>query len=110
MARAMPARMSGYARLDARAQELSHDHDGSTRRFNTAGQHDGSRVWNPRRTSVEPPSNLRRTVVRMICVSTRGRAPAVSLKQAVIAGLAPDGGLYVPQQIPRLSEDWWNRQ
>ena len=46
----------------------------------------------------------------MICVSTRGRAPAVSLKQAVIAGLAPDGGLYVPQQIPRLGDDWWNRQ
>lgn len=46
----------------------------------------------------------------MICVSTRGRAPAVSLKQAVIAGLAPDGGLYVPRQIPRLSGDWWHRQ
>ena len=46
----------------------------------------------------------------MICVSTRGRAPAVSLKQAVIAGLAPDGGLYVPQHIPRLGDDWWNRQ
>ena len=46
----------------------------------------------------------------MICVSTRGKAPAVSLKQAVIAGLAPDGGLYVPQHLPRLSDDWWNRQ
>ncbi|MFM8534185.1 MAG: hypothetical protein ACKOEC_11495, partial [Acidimicrobiia bacterium] len=32
----------------------------------------------------------------MNCVSTRGHAPAVSFKQAVRAGLAPDGGLYVP--------------
>ena len=46
----------------------------------------------------------------MICVSTRGRAPAVSLKQAVIAGLAPDGGLYVPQTLPRLSNAWWQQQ
>jgi threonine synthase len=43
----------------------------------------------------------------LICVSTRGNAPAVSLKEAVLAGLAPDGGLYVPQTIPRLSESWW---
>ena len=43
----------------------------------------------------------------MICVSTRGKAPAVSLKEAILAGLAPDGGLYVPQTIPRLPESWW---
>ncbi len=46
----------------------------------------------------------------MICVSTRGKAPAVSFRQAVVAGLAPDGGLYVPQTIPRLSDTWWARQ
>ena len=44
----------------------------------------------------------------MICVSTRGKAPAVSLKEAVLAGLAPDGGLYVPQTIPRLPPSWWS--
>jgi threonine synthase len=44
----------------------------------------------------------------MICISTRGNAPAVSLKEAVLAGLAPDGGLYVPQAIPRLPETWWS--
>ena len=44
----------------------------------------------------------------MICVSTRGKAPAVSLKEAVLAGLAPDGGLYVPQSIPRLPDSWWS--
>jgi threonine synthase len=43
----------------------------------------------------------------MICVSTRGQAPAVSLREAVVAGLAPDGGLYVPQSIPRLPDAWW---
>lgn len=44
----------------------------------------------------------------MICVSTRGIAPAVSLREAVLAGLAPDGGLYVPQVIPRLPDAWWS--
>lgn len=43
----------------------------------------------------------------MICVSTRGSAPAVSFREAVLAGLAPDGGLYVPQTIPRKSDAWW---
>jgi threonine synthase len=44
----------------------------------------------------------------MICVSTRGKAPAVSLRQAVLAGLAPDGGLYVPSKIERRPEAWWS--
>ena len=35
-------------------------------------------------------------------VSTRGQAPAVSFLDAVIAGLAPDGGLYVPETWPQL--------
>ena len=35
--------------------------------------------------------------------STRGKAPGVSFSQALLAGLAPDGGLYVPQQWPDLS-------
>lgn len=35
-------------------------------------------------------------------ISTRGRAPAATLSQAIAAGLAPDGGLYVPEQIPAL--------
>ncbi len=44
----------------------------------------------------------------MICVSTRGNSPAVSLSDAVLAGLAPDGGLYVPATIERKSEAWWS--
>jgi threonine synthase len=37
-------------------------------------------------------------------LSTRGRAPAVTLSQAIAAGLAPDGGLYVPETPPRFDE------
>jgi threonine synthase len=32
--------------------------------------------------------------------SSRGGAPAVSLSEAVAKGLAPDGGLYIPTQLP----------
>lgn len=35
-------------------------------------------------------------------VSTREKAPACTLDQALVAGLAPDGGLYVPQTLPRF--------
>ena len=34
-------------------------------------------------------------------LSTRGSSPDVSLCDALTAGLAPDGGLYVPEEIPR---------
>ena len=43
----------------------------------------------------------------MICVSTRGQAPAVPFRQAVVAGLAPDGGLYVPATLERRPAGWW---
>ena len=36
----------------------------------------------------------------MSFVSTRGQSPAVGLSAAIAAGLAPDGGLYVPQGLP----------
>jgi threonine synthase len=32
-------------------------------------------------------------------VSTRGNAPAVTFREALLTGLAPDGGLYVPQSL-----------
>lgn len=44
----------------------------------------------------------------MICVSTRGKAPAVPFRDAVLAGLAPDGGLYVPATLERQSDAWWD--
>jgi threonine synthase len=36
-------------------------------------------------------------------VSTRGSAPVVGFGAAIAAGLAPDGGLYVPDSLPALA-------
>lgn len=36
-------------------------------------------------------------------VSTRGQSPAVGFVDAILAGLAPDGGLYVPEEWPTLT-------
>jgi threonine synthase len=38
-------------------------------------------------------------------VSTRGAAPALDFRAVTLAGLAPDGGLYVPERWPTLSAD-----
>lgn len=35
-------------------------------------------------------------------ISTRGEAPPVSFLEAILKGLAPDGGLYVPESWPAL--------
>jgi threonine synthase len=40
-------------------------------------------------------------------VSTRGAAPALDFAETVIAGLAPDGGLYVPERFPQWSAQEW---
>jgi threonine synthase len=37
-------------------------------------------------------------------VSTRGSAPALDFEGATLAGLASDGGLYVPREWPRFTE------
>ncbi|MDA0348289.1 MAG: threonine synthase [Verrucomicrobia bacterium] len=39
-------------------------------------------------------------------VSTRGQTEAVSFSEAVAIGLAPDGGLYVPEELPDLSREF----
>lgn len=36
-------------------------------------------------------------------ISTRGEAPAVSFTEALLGGIAPDGGLYLPETWPRLT-------
>lgn len=38
-------------------------------------------------------------------ISTRGQAPALSFEEVVLTGLAPDGGLYVPETYPQLSKE-----
>lgn len=39
-------------------------------------------------------------------VSTRGNAPMLDFAGATLAGLAPDGGLYVPEAWPAPASDW----
>ena len=41
----------------------------------------------------------------MAYLSTRGEAPKLSFTEALLAGLAPDGGLYVPEKMPVLSPE-----
>ncbi len=36
-------------------------------------------------------------------VSTRGEAPTLNFEEVLLAGLASDGGLYVPEELPRFS-------
>ncbi|MGE0118943.1 MAG: threonine synthase [Dongiaceae bacterium] len=38
-------------------------------------------------------------------ISTRGAAPALAFDDVLLAGLARDGGLYVPETWPRLTDD-----
>jgi threonine synthase len=38
-------------------------------------------------------------------VSTRGQSPSVGFIDAVLSGLAPDGGLYVPEEWPTLTRE-----
>ena len=38
-------------------------------------------------------------------ISTRGQAPALSFEDAMLSGLATDGGLYVPDTWPQMSAD-----
>ncbi|MEE9379835.1 MAG: threonine synthase, partial [Hyphomonadaceae bacterium] len=37
-------------------------------------------------------------------ISTRGEAPPVDFVTACLAGLAPDGGLYVPEDWPQITQ------
>ncbi|MCD1620708.1 threonine synthase [Salipiger manganoxidans] len=38
-------------------------------------------------------------------ISTRGQAPVLSFEDAMLSGLARDGGLYVPETIPQFSAE-----
>lgn len=37
-------------------------------------------------------------------ISTRGQSPAQNFEQVLLTGLAPDGGLYVPESLPHFSQ------
>ncbi len=38
-------------------------------------------------------------------ISTRGQAPALNFEEVLLAGLASDGGLYVPETLPHFSQE-----
>ena len=38
-------------------------------------------------------------------ISTRGKSPAQSFEEALLTGLAPDGGLYIPETVPQVSRE-----
>ena len=40
----------------------------------------------------------------MMYVSTRGAAPKINFSETLLTGLASDGGLYLPEQYPKLSK------
>ncbi len=45
-------------------------------------------------------------------ISTRGNAPAKSFTEILLGGLAPDGGLYLPEQYPQVTRaelDVWRK-
>ncbi|OWJ61345.1 threonine synthase [Inquilinus limosus] len=42
-------------------------------------------------------------------ISTRGQAPALAFDDVLLAGLARDGGLYLPETWPTRSADEWRR-
>ena len=42
-------------------------------------------------------------------LSTRGGDKLLTFEEAVLRGLAPNGGLYIPEHIPQLPSDWQTR-
>jgi len=38
-------------------------------------------------------------------ISTRGKSPAASFEDVVLTGLAPDGGLYIPERVPQITAE-----
>jgi threonine synthase len=45
----------------------------------------------------------------MLYNSTRGKAPSVGFEDVVLTGLAPDGGLYLPDSLPRIDAETLRR-
>lgn len=53
--------------------------------------------------NLKSPTFLPYIIQRMLFRSTRGGCDPVRFQTAVLNGLAPDGGLYLPEQIPSVS-------
>jgi hypothetical protein len=67
--------------------------------------------WGHGLRPVHLKNKLRRAkdTLMMTFYSTNNRGLKVSLKEAVLSGLAPDGGLYMPESITPLSSDFFRK-
>src|SRR6478736_4332139 len=59
----------------------------------------------PSAACLPPPRAAANRCATMEYVSTRGSAPALDFEGVTLAGLASDGGLYLPREWPRFSQD-----
>ena len=41
--------------------------------------------------------------------SSRGKCVSITAAEAIKMGIAPDGGLFVPDHIPAISESTWTK-
>ena len=41
----------------------------------------------------------------MLYSSTRGNSPSVNFLEVLTSGVAPDGGLYLPSEIPKIDRN-----
>jgi threonine synthase len=55
-------------------------------------------------TIFNPPPTPSLTVMKYL--STRGGSERLTFEQAVLTGLAPNGGLFIPAQVPQLPANW----
>ena len=46
-----------------------------------------------------------KTEMKLKYISTRGQAPSIGFEEVLLAGLASDGGLYVPESYPEFSKE-----
>jgi len=49
------------------------------------------------------PLSVQNRFLAVKYISTRGASPALSFEEVMLTGLAPDGGLYVPEKLPQFS-------
>jgi threonine synthase len=52
-------------------------------------------------TIIKPGGNME----KVLYYSTRGKAPLSTFKEVLFQGQAPDGGLYMPSEIPQITEE-----
>ncbi|KAM3066060.1 threonine synthase [Clarireedia jacksonii] len=62
----------------------------------------------PTATSPDTPADTTHTPSQRY-LSTRGGSYGLSFEEVVLKGLAADGGLFIPEEIPSLPQDWQTR-